>query len=110
MMKNLTKSKFIEIIDFIKERNCAERKIKDVMSDEYDDCIFFPNTKYESKMIELLEYIMEDTNHWISYFIYDLDFGNEYDNNTVIWEDNGKAIPLGTPEALYNFLMEIGEK
>lgn len=110
MMKNLTKSKFIEIIDFIKERKCAKRKINDVMTDEYDDCFFFPNTKYESKMIELLEYIMEDTNHWISYFIYDLDFGNKYEVNTVIWEDNGKAIPLGTPEALYNFLMEIGEK
>lgn len=109
-MKNLTKSKFIEIIDFIKERKCAERKINDIMTDGYDDCIFFPNTKYESKMIELLEYIMEDTNHWISYFIYDLDFGNKYEVNTAIWCDNGEPIPLGTPEALYNFLMERSEK
>ena len=109
-MKNLTKAKFIEIIDFIRDRKCVERKINDIMTDEYDNCIFFPNTKYESKVIELLEYIMDDTNHWISYFIYDLDFGNKHEIGNTFWNDNGEPIPLGTPEELYNFLMEKNKK
>lgn len=61
-------------------------------------------------LIDLLETAMSDTrNHWISFFIYNMDFGNRADE--VIVMDNGKKISLSNIEELWDLLVhEIGEE
>lgn len=61
-------------------------------------------------LIDLLETAMGDTrNHWISFFIYNMDFGNRADAVTVM--DNGKKISLSNTQELWDLLVhEIGEE
>lgn len=61
-------------------------------------------------LVDLLEAVMGDTrNHWISFFIYNMDFGNRADAVTVM--DNGKEISLSNTRELWDLLVhEIGEE
>ena len=61
-------------------------------------------------LVDLLETAMSDTrNHWISFFIYNMDFGNRADAVTVV--DNGKKISLSNTRELWDLLVhEIGEE
>ena len=53
---------------------------------------------------------MSDTrNHWISFFIYNMDFGSRAD--VVIVMDSGKKISLSNTRELWDLLVhEIGEE
>ena len=61
-------------------------------------------------LVDLLETAMSDTrNHWISFFIYNMDFGNRAD--AVIVMDKGKKISLSNTRELWDLLVhEIGEE
>ena len=61
-------------------------------------------------LVDLLETSMGDTrNHWISFFIYNMDFGSRADEVTVM--DNGKEISLSSTRELWDLLVhEIGEE
>ena len=61
-------------------------------------------------LVDLLETVMGDTrNHWISFFIYNMDFGNRADEVTVM--DKGKKISLSNTRELWDLLVhEIGEE
>lgn len=61
-------------------------------------------------LVDLLETSMSDTrNHWISFFIYNMDFGNRAD--VVIVMDKGKKISLSNTHELWDLLVhEIGEE
>ena len=61
-------------------------------------------------LIDLLETAMGDTrNHWISFFIYNMDFGSRAD--VVIVMDSGKKISLSNTRELWDLLVhEIGEE
>lgn len=106
MEKNvpLTLEQFSVYIEFIKERDKNMEKINKLFTEEFEDSIFYPYFRYEAQMVRLLETVMKDKGEWISYFIYDLDFGNKWHENCVT--DGDKDIPLGTIEDLYNFLVE----
>lgn len=69
-----------------------------------------PSDRICDELINLLEIIMSDTrNCWISFFIYNMDFGNRADEVTVM--DNGKEISLSNIEELWDLLVhEIGEE
>lgn len=100
----ISKSQFIYFINFIKERADAMDKINEVFTDEFEDSIFYPYFKYEAKLVELLQIIMRDTDsEWISYFIYEKEFGDNYKDGDVS-EADGTAIPMGTAGELYDFL------
>ena len=61
-------------------------------------------------LVDLLETVMGDTrNHWISFFIYNMDFGSRADEVTVM--DKGKKISLSNTRELWDLLVhEIGEE
>ena len=61
-------------------------------------------------LVDLLETVMGDTrNHWISFFIYNMDFGNRADAVTVI--NKSKKISLSNTRELWDLLVhEIGEE
>lgn len=63
--------------------------------------ISFPTLSTE--LIGALEKVFHDKNSWISYWIYELDFGNKYKEGSVIDAD-GSDIPLKTIEDLWNLL------
>ena len=69
-----------------------------------------PSDRICDDLVDLLETTMGDTrNHWISFFIYNMDFGNRADAVTVM--DNCKEISLSTTRELWDLLVhEIGEE
>ena len=74
------------------------------------DAAGVPSDRICDDLINLLEITMSDTrNCWISFFIYNMDFGNRADEVTVM--DNGKEISLSNIEELWELLIhEIGEE
>lgn len=74
------------------------------------DAAGVPSDRICDELINLLEITMSDTrNCWISFFIYNMDFGNRADEVTVM--DNGKEISLSNIEELWKLLVhEIGEE
>lgn len=69
-----------------------------------------PLDRVHDDLVDLLEVAMGDTrNHWISFFIYNMDFGSRADAVTVM--DNGKKISLSSTHELWDLLVhEIGEE
>ena len=74
------------------------------------DIAELPSNRICEDLVRLLETAMCDTrNHWISFFIYNMDFGNRADAVTVM--DNGKEISLSNTRELWELLVhEIGEE
>lgn len=74
------------------------------------DTMELPLDRVCDDLVDLLETAMGDTrNHWISFFIYNMDFGNRADAVTIM--DNGKEISLSNIEELWELLIhEIGEE
>ena len=55
-------------------------------------------------MIELLAFIMEDTDEDISYFCNELNFGREWREGDIVDKD-GNDIDFSTAEKLYDYLI-----
>ena len=74
------------------------------------DTMELPLDRVCDDLVDLLETAMSDTrNHWISFFIYNMDFGNRADAVTVM--DKGKKISLSNTRELWDLLVhEIGEE
>ena len=60
-------------------------------------------------VVDLLEFIFNDENQWISYWIFELDFGKDYEDGWVTQKD-GAVIPLKTVEDLYDLLVKNMEE
>ena len=74
------------------------------------DTMELPLDRVCDDLVDLLEIEMGDTrNHWISFFIYNMDFGSRADEVTVM--DKGKKISLSNTRELWDLLVhEIGEE
>ena len=101
----LSKEIFIEMIEFIRDRNDAQNKIDKLFRDEFTDGLFWPYMKYEAKMCKLLAHIMGDEETaWIDYFCWERDFGRDTKLGDVK-EADGTPIPFKNAEDLYNLLI-----
>ena len=71
--------------------------------DESQVEILFPTLAVN--VAELLEKELGDTNEWVSYWIWELDFGKQYEPGCVT-DENGDEIKLETVKDLYRFLVK----
>mgnify|MGYP005781527585 CR=1 FL=1 len=105
----ISKEKFVEIINRLKSYTELQNKINDLFRDNIDNKeMDFINAGsicigHESVVVYLLEK-MFDTD-MISYFIYELDYGEKYRAGYVL-DENGNEIDLSTAEKLYDFLIQ----
>lgn len=110
----LSKETFIDTIKFIEKRASQVDEINTIFTEEFEDSIFYPYSRYESKLVSILEEIFDDKeNKWISYYLYELDCGKSYKDGDITEKDkdgNVRIIPLKTPEDLYNLLIEDMER
>lgn len=105
----ISKEKFVEIINRLRDYNDLQDKIDDLFKDNIDNkerdfmnagsiCI-----GHESVVVYLLEKIF-DTD-MISYWIYELNYGKEYTDGCVL-DENMNEIDLSTAEKLYDCLVQ----
>lgn len=108
----ISKEKFVEIINRLKSYNELQNKINDLFKENIDNKeMDFMNAGsicigHESVVVYLLEK-MFDTD-MISYFIYELDYGEKYKAGCVL-DENMNEIDLSTAEKLYDYLIKETE-
>lgn len=105
----ISKDKFVEIINRLKNYNNLQDKINDLFKENIDNKeMDFMNAGsicigHESVVVYLLER-MFDTD-MISYFIYELDYGEKYKEGCVL-DENMNEIDLSTAEKMYDYLVK----
>ena len=105
----ISKEKFVEIINRLRNYNDLKDKIDDLFKDNIDNReMDFMNAGsicigHESVVVYLLEN-MFDTD-MISYFIYELDYGKKYKAGCVL-DANMTEIDLSSAEKLYEYLIK----
>ena len=102
---SITKEEFVSYINFIKERGKKMDELNRVFTDEFEDSVFYPYLKYETKLVSLLKSVMHDKYDDIEYFIYELNFGEKYEDG-IIREKDGTLIDFSTAENVYDYLVE----
>lgn len=108
----ISKEKFVEIINRLKSYTELQNKINDLFRDNIDNKeMDFINAGsicigHENVVVYLLER-MFDTD-MISYFIYELDYGEKYKKGCVL-DENMIEIDLSSAEKLYDYLIKEAE-
>lgn len=88
-----------EFEDIIRTAISAYNKVtKDIISVDYP-------TLLEGDLVTILEFALDDVDGWISYWIYDLEFGGKWEKGCVT-DENGEDVPLCTLDDLWNLLHE----
>lgn len=107
----LTLKQFTEHINKIRVLFEKDDRFNEAMKDLTYDGYGFIYGDAIGQIVELLEILMDDCPmdkrdaSWISYFIYDLDFGKEWKPGCITTKE-GKDITLRTVEDLYNLLVD----
>ena len=107
----ISKDKFCNIIKHITLVQEQSREIDMVLRDPHYSSITndfvsgwcISNPMIEQDLVLTLEDMFDDTNHWISYYIYELDCGAAW-REGMITDEDGRNIPLQTPQELYDIL------
>jgi len=99
---------FERCINVIKEVNALDEHIAEIFKVE-------GNVQYSNDtitvIIELLEEIFKDEEEWIRFWIYNLDFGNNYYTGcTCCQDEDGNCISLKSIHDLYNLITQNGEE
>lgn len=97
----MNKDMFVNTINFIKELNTEANNFNDML--KVVDSEFgggYIHNKSIHFLVELLKKLTNDSNDWISYYCWEIDFGDKYYEGCVT-EADGTPIPLKTPEDLY---------
>lgn len=102
----LTKEYFIKILEQLKLQHAHDRKCSDafkiILPNDYTSG--YDNYILTTQLIDILKIAMNDVdNQWIDYWIYDLDYGDDYTKGCVTY--HGVNVPLKTASNLWNMLI-----
>jgi hypothetical protein len=96
----LSKKLFVEIINNIQEQDKVDNAFGKSLETVCDSwCIYGTKNKIYNSVWILLKEIFNDTDDWISWWVYE-------DVKKEITYKNGKIILLDTSEKLYDFLIK----
>lgn len=99
----MSKESFCEVMDNYKSMFNFTDEMNELFDKYKMDGNIYPPMCTET-VIDLLEFIFNDKNQWISYWIFELEFGKRYEDGDVKDAD-GSNIPLKTVEDLYDLLV-----
>lgn len=100
----MSKESFCQVIDNYKSMWDFTDEMNDLFRKYKSDGEVFP-PMCTGTVVDLLEFIFNDKNQWISYWVSDLSFGKDYEDGDVK-NENGEDIPLKTVEDLYDLLVK----
>lgn len=102
----ITKEYFFEIMENIKNTYKYQEGLNDYFSKNGVDGYIYQPDCVDTTM-KLLHNIFgeKDTDEWISYFCFELDFGRKYKEG-LVKDEFGNNIPLATFDDLYILLTE----
>ena len=109
----ISKEKFVEIInrlqqvnDFVDETNKKARELNDAIISDFFNASSL-SISHETIVVKLLENMFNDKDY-LSWWLYDLDYGRKFKPGYLQEERDGKIvnIDLSTPEKLYDYLLQ----
>jgi len=105
----ISKEHFVACIKVLQEADDMACRINSIVN-EYGRGDFitgyaFSNADTETKLVETLEIALEDTEHWISWWCFEADYGRDTEFTASV-SYNGEQFDIDTPEKLYDFLVE----
>ena len=109
----ISKKVFCETLARMEDLERVENDINDIFREHNIEFNQFSYCEYEDIVYNLLVDAFEDEKmNMICYWIFDLDYGREYDNPDGLraFDENNNVIPLRTSEDLYNYLVETLDK
>lgn len=95
----MTKENFSELINAVKNHS---EYIWNLYKDYGIDFVNSPVMEIENEIIKYLKVQFDDKRDWISYWMWELNFGENWKPGTVT--ENGNDIPLKTIDDLWNLL------
>jgi hypothetical protein len=107
----LTKEQFLKDMNILLTATVFEEALDNVFrnfSEERHDFICgagFNDPQMVQAFVDTIEQAMNDQEHWVSWWIFDTNFGRER-NMTQITADNGAIWNISTAAALWDFLIE----
>lgn len=112
----ITKQEFVNIINRLRNYNDLQNKIDELFENNIDNQeMDFMNAGsicigHETIVVKLLENMFNDRGNWISWWLYEQDYGRSVRIDDVFNEEIGKFVDLTTPEKLYDYLIEEMEE
>lgn len=110
----ITKNEFVEIMkdlmdtaDFVDKTNKEAKKLKDAITSDFFNAMSL-SISHENIVLKLLENMFKDTDV-ISYWLYDLDFGRDYEEGCFLRIDE-TPIDISSAEKLYDYLISEMEE
>ena len=106
---NISKEEFVEILNRLRDSSDLVRKVNSLFRNSRDnvECDFCNGAalqiSHESTVVFLLRKLLKDAVENIDYFIYELDYGRQYEPG-IITDENGHDIDLSSAEKLYDYL------
>ena len=103
----MTKERFVYLLDFIKKHHELENNLCQALESmspgNYVDAFVY--SEYETELLKTIKEAMNvpEENNFIEYFMYDLEFGELYEHDSVL--ENGEAVDFSSAEALYEYLI-----
>ena len=107
-MMTFSKEQFVKVINRLKAANDLQNDVQNLMHEAQDNIDNdFMNAaslmiNHEDTVVHLLQIIMDDEDDDIPYFIYDLNYGRDYEPGCIT--SGGKNIDFSTAEAVYDYL------
>jgi len=99
----MTKKEFIKYIEDYESLYIDEQNINKAMKKLAPEFNGFYMSRYHTLFADMLSNLIGDTDDWVGYWIYELDFGKKATDKTV--KKNNKYLPIRTPEDLYNLII-----
>lgn len=103
----MTKDLFVKSIKALETQNnydiCVSENLCNAFPNAFKANLIPDNSIVQDALIAVLEHVMEDSEQWIQYYCWELDFGKE-NWRLKVNDENGNNIPLSSPEELYDFL------
>lgn len=109
----ISKEEFVDIInrlqqvnDFVDETNKKARELNDAIISDFFNASSL-SISHETIVVKLLENMFNDKDY-LSWWLYDLDYGRKFKPGYLQEERDGKIvnIDLSTPEKLYDYLLQ----
>lgn len=106
----ISKEKFFEILDYLQEIDKFDNDLRQLLHNSKRDTDFMDAGMFtDCQLIDYVIYLLQNEfndnqNGWISYWIYELDFGRTWKPG-MITNSIGKDVKLQTKEDLYQFIM-----
>jgi hypothetical protein len=98
----ISKENFIKYINKLKELYDIQNAINEAGCKLENFTISF--AEYEQIVVDILIDTFDDKEDWLSYYIYEINFGRDYKPGTI--SINGKDVLMSNAGELYDLLME----